>query len=264
MKRWMVQQGVKFPIILKPDVGERGFLVEKIDDESALRTYLEKAQFDVIAQSFVDLPTEISVFYHRLPGSASGRITSLCLKETLQVMGDGSQNIGQLMLDEPRASLQHERLKATQPEVVNQIPAMGEVVLLEPIGNHSRGTKFLNGNAQIDQALTDIFDALWDETQGIFYGRFDLKCNSLRNVKEGGAIMVFEFNGVASEPAHVYDPTYPVWQAYRDFYTHWRIMFEIYKVQQNRGVHSLTIIEAIVKIRDHFRYLKTAKIPWAS
>jgi len=39
------------------------------------------------------------------------------------------------------------------------LPA-GTVKLLEPIGNHNRGTKFLDGNHLINSELLNFFDAL--------------------------------------------------------------------------------------------------------
>ena len=59
---------------------------------------------------------------------------------------------------------------------------------------------------------------------GIYYGRFDLKCKSIELLEEGKGIHILEFNGVAGEPAHIYDPEFPVWKAYRDIYRHFKII----------------------------------------
>ena len=259
VREWMAAQKVSFPIILKPDVGERGFLVKKANHMQDVDDYLRRADCDVIVQAYVDLPMEVSIFYSRLPGNKAGEITSLCLKEYLQVEGDGLQTVDELMRKKNRAFLQRKRLQKMDPEGLAYIPAEGEVVLLEPIGNHSRGTKFINGNQLIDGQLVERFDRLFRLVEGVNYGRFDLKCNSLEDIKKGGPMQIFEFNGVASEPAHVYDPNYSVWKAYGDFYQHWRKLFDIYKIQSDRGVPVIPFWEAVFRVPDHFLYLNRVR-----
>ncbi len=256
---WMATNQIGFPIILKPDVGERGFLVKKANGVQDIEDYLVRAECDVIAQAFVDLPIEISVFYSRLPGAEEGQISSLCLKEYLQVEGDGQSTVEELMRSKNRAFLQLKRLKVMDPEVLMYVPARSERILLEPIGNHSRGTKFINGNQQIDEKLVQRFDRLFRKVEGVNYGRFDLKCQSLEDLRSGGPMKIFEFNGVASEPAHVYDPDYSVWKAYGDFFKHWRRLFDIYKIQSNRGVPVIPFWEAVFRVPGHFLYLNRVR-----
>ena len=106
---------------------------------------------------------------------------------------------------------------------------------LEPIGNHSRGTTFLNGNHFINEKLEAIFDEISNQMKGIHYGRFDMKCASSEAV-QNGHFKVLEYNGVAAEPAHIYDPAYPIWKKYRDIYRHWKIIYNIYKIQRLQGI----------------------------
>ena len=259
VREWMATHKVSFPIILKPDIGERGFLVKKANDLQDVEEYLRRADCDVIAQAYVDLPMEVSIFYSRLPGNEAGEISSLCLKEYLHVEGDGQQTVDELMRKKNRAFLQRKRLQRMNPNGLKYVPEEGEVVLLEPIGNHSRGTKFINGNQLIDGRLVERFDRLFSFVEGVNYGRFDLKCNSLEDIKRGGPMKIFEFNGVASEPAHVYDPDYSVWKAYRDFYRHWRKLFDIYKIQSDRGVPVIPFWEAVFRVPDHFLYLNRVR-----
>ncbi len=261
---WMSSHNLRFPIILKPDVGERGFLVNKANVLKDVEEYLSRAECNIIAQAFVDLPMEISIFYSRLPGEKNGQISSLCLKEYLKVVGDGRSTVEELMRCKNRAFLQVKRLKILDPVVLQHIPSRDEIMLLEPIGNHSRGTKFINGNARIDDKLVQRFDQLFTTVKGVNYGRFDLKCVSLESLKNGGPMKIFEFNGVASEPAHVYDPDYSMWRAYQDFYRHWRRIFDIYKIQHNRGVPVIPFWEAVFRVPDHFLYLNRVKRAYLS
>ena len=249
--------GLPFPLIAKPNVGERGMLVSKIKDEQGLRRYMTAYQMDVILQEFLDLPVELAVMHHRFPGAPKGSVTSICIKELLQVTGDGVSTIRQLMAAYPRALLQLPRFEAGPAAWLDNIPPAGQTVELEPIGNHCRGTMFLNGNAHIDEALTAVFDEVAFQMDDIYYGRFDLKCTSIEDIRNGHGFMVMEYNGIAAEPAHIYDPSYPLPKKFRDMYRHWKTIYEIYKVQKANGVACMTIPEATESLKKYFAYKKS-------
>jgi len=242
---------LSFPIIAKPDVGERGFRVEKIEHKEALWEYLKSTPAPFLIQELVTYPVEISVLYHRMPEAPSGKVTSICIKKMLTVVGDGVSSVAELMEDYPRARLQLPRFRSLYPERLVQVPAAGEEVLLEPIGNHSRGTTFLNGNHYIDAQLERVFDQVGFEMDHIYYGRFDLKCESMEALRAGHSFKILEFNGVAGEPAHVYDPSYPLFKKYQDFYTHWKIIYQIARIQMAKGEQPMTVREMWEAIRKY-------------
>ena len=194
-----------------------------------------------------------------MPNALEGKITSLCVKKTLEVIGDGHSTIELLMENYPRARFQLERFKKDFPELVRQIPAKGERIELEPIGNHSRGTTFLNGNVHINEELEKVFDKIALKMEGIYYGRFDMKCESVELLQEGKVFKILEFNGIASEPAHIYDPSYSVIQAYKDIFQHWKIIYQISKAQRQKGVKPMTVREAYQSVKTYFQYMQSAK-----
>lgn len=67
MKQLMMDHEIDFPIVCKPNVGERGVGVEKIDSESDLLPFLKDMHKDILFQEFIDYPIELGVFYHRFP-----------------------------------------------------------------------------------------------------------------------------------------------------------------------------------------------------
>lgn len=251
--------GMNFPVIAKPDVGERGTLVAKIKTGTALIGYMQANQMDFIIQDFVSLPVELSVMYHRFPGQKTGKVTSICVKETLKVTGDGQSTVRELMAGSVRASFQLERFEIKFPKLLQRVPAAGEQIELEPIGNHCRGTKFLNGNAEIDEALTRQFDKVAVQMDGIHYGRFDLKCRSIDDLRRTGRFLIIEFNGIGAEPAHIYDPSYPIWKKYRDIYQHWRIIFRIYRQQRALGHRGMSVREVVERVRAYRAYQRSLK-----
>ncbi|MCU0346372.1 MAG: D-alanine--D-alanine ligase [Saprospiraceae bacterium] len=247
----------EWPVIAKPDVGERGFLVTKIKDEDELRRYLTNNPLDFLVQAFVELPLELAVMCYRMPDSARTTVSSICVKETLKVTGDGSATIRQLMECSERASLQLQRFELENPTLLQEVPAAGQVMELEPIGNHCRGTMFLNGNQHIDAQLTQAFEQVLSQMDDIHYGRFDLKCESIEHLRSTGAFKVMEFNGIGAEPAHIYDPAYPFTDKYRDIFSHWKQIFKIYKIQNTNGVQPMTLKEGIERFKIYNEYKKS-------
>lgn len=252
--------GITFPFIAKPDVGERGFLVEIIKNEIALSEYLKNINAPFIIQELITSPIELSVLHYRMPDAAKGKITSICIKKTLSVVGDGSATVSELMQRKPRARLQLARFQENYPTILAQIPAKGKEIELEPIGNHSRGTTFLNGNHLYSEKLAQVFDKIAFQMDGIYYGRFDLKCESIKLLEKGKGMSILEFNGVAGEPAHIYDPKYPVWKAYRDIYRHFKIIYQIGRVQQKKGIEAMNLKEMRASYHRYKEYLEAAKI----
>lgn len=246
--------GIGYPLIAKPDVGERGFLVKKIHGPEDLKTHLDRFPVNFIIQEFLGMPLEMTVLFHRFPSGQFG-ITSVCIKEFLAVRGDGVSSVRALMQENTRAVFQLERFEQDLPEVLEKIPDKGENLLLEPIGNHCRGTKFLNGNYLIDKELLAVFEPVCARLPGVLYGRFDLKCESEAALRRG-EFKVMELNGVLGEPAHVYDPSFGMWRAYRDFYRHWRLLFDLHGAQRRRGIHPTPHGEAWRFVQQYFKYKK--------
>ena len=250
------QAGIEFPLIAKPDVGERGFLVKKIGGAEALERHLKRYPVRFLLQEFLHLPMEESVLYHLFPGE-DGRfdITSVFVKEFLSVEGDGVSSIRQLMGKQARSAFQLPRFEKEFPELLAKTPAAGEKILLEPIGNHSRGTKFLNGNHLITPAMLNAFEPFCRQISGIQYARFDLKCASAEALQRG-EFKVMELNGILGEPAHIYDPRHGMLRAYRDLFRHWRLLFRLHKAQLRQGVLPTTHREAIRFAKGYFQYKK--------
>ena len=244
---------LEYPIIAKPDVGERGNGVQKLKNEMALQNYMRAMKGAFIIQEFLVYPVEVAILHYRYPDQAKGHIPSLCVKEYLNITGDGTSSVELLMSKKARANLQIERLKKLKPELLAKIPAVGEKVELEPIGNHSRGTMFLNANAQIDEALIEVFDQISHQLDGIYYGRYDIKCESMAQLKKGQDFKVMELNGVAGEAAHIYDPSYPIWKKYRDVIACWQALYEISEILAKKGIRSMSWLEFRTQFRAYKR-----------
>ncbi len=225
-----------FPLILKPTVGARGLLIKKVNKLDEIQAHLRLFPTTYLIEEFIDFPIEAAVLYWRNPETNKSGILSVTVKEFLSVLGDGHSTIQDLLWQNPRAVLQIERLKNESPEIMAVIPKMGEKKLIEPIGNHCRGTKFLNFNHLITPEMVAAFDKIQEKLPNTFVFRLDLKTPSVSDLQNGKNVKILEINGVGSEPAHIYDPNYPILKMYADYFKLWKKIYEVSTAQHRRGV----------------------------
>lgn len=243
---------LSYPIIAKPNVGERGTSVSKINSQRELQQYHETADEDYLIQEFIDFSIELGVLFSRMPNEKIGKVSSVTLKEFLTVIGDGKSTIEQLILNNTRARFQLETLQKRLGNEINEVLVKGESRLLEPIGNHCRGTKFINANHLINRQLDEVFTKVAESYDGFFYGRFDMKVSSFKDLYLGKNIKIMELNGVSSDPGHIYDPKYYLWNAYRDLMWHWKRAANISIINQKNGVKPLPFSDIIAIVKQHF------------
>lgn len=234
-----------FPFVVKPDVGERGLSIKVCNNLKELKDYTKSTRFDFIIQEFINYPIELAVLYYRKPNETTGVISSLCEKEFLSVIGNGKDNIKTLMSKNNRALLQLHRFEKEHSSLLKIILKKDEKYIIEPIGNHSRGTIFLDKNKLIDKDLVLAFDKLSKQIPDMHFGRFDLKCTSIDDLKQLKNFSIIEINGVSAEPAHIYDPVYSFWKGQKVLLKQWQILFEISKIQISKGVKPISFKSAI-------------------
>ncbi len=255
IKEDLQKEELNYPIIAKPDVGGRGNDVCKIINEKELIHYHSKAHFKYIIQEFIDYDFEFGVLYSRLPNSEKGEVSSVTLKEFLTVTGDGKSSIVELIKQSTRARFQIERLKAEMREDIYRVPVDDEKVVLEPIGNHCRGTRFVNFNHIINEDLNNAFDKISLPIKGFYYGRFDLKAKTIDGFQKGNFIKIMELNGASSEPGHIYDNSFTLFRAYRDLLYHWKRLADISAINMKKGLKPVSF-GLIVKTYWKFVVLK--------
>lgn len=240
----METHGLNFPVIFKPDIGERGYLVKKICTREEVAEYLRATRVDFIIQEFVSLPYEYGVFYRRYPGETHGKVTSVVAKEMLHVEGNGKSTLKELIFSKDRAKLQWTQLKELYQGRMDEVIPHGQRVELVGIGNHCRGTKFINANHLINDRLCAAFDCISRSVEGFYFGRFDLRCSCEEDLFEG-KVSILELNGCGAEPGHIYDPQFRLLDAVRDLLRHWMDIFDIAMENHKRGERFLTLREGI-------------------
>ncbi|MEP3387571.1 MAG: hypothetical protein ABJO02_05250 [Reichenbachiella sp.] len=247
-------EGLDYPFILKPDIGERGWMVELIKSKHELNEYLERIQVDFLVQEYVPYELELGVFYYRYPNCDHGTVSSIVIKDMLSVTGDGVRTVADLMTDDARAKMHLENLRVKKPDLLKQIPKRGEKVELNPIGNHSRGTTFLNGNHLIDSRLIKVFDRISAAIDGFYFGRYDLRCRSVEDLYQGEHFKILELNGAGAEPAHIYQPGFSLIQAYKDIIHHLKVLADISMLNKKNGIPYYSFRQGLKEIKKIRKY----------
>jgi hypothetical protein len=236
------QTGLSLPVIFKPDLGERGWMVRKIETENDMVAYLAKINSDFIIQEFIDLPLEFGVFYLRFPSQNKGFVNSITGKEFLSVTGDGKKTLQQLIYEKDRAKIHWHTLREKYAGRLSEILPPGKKLELVSIGNHCLGTQFINCNHLITPRLNETFDMISQQIYGFYFGRFDLRCATVDDL-ENGNIKIMELNGCGAEPAHIYHPGASLGEGIRVLIQHWKNLYCISKENHERGVPYLSFSE---------------------
>lgn len=231
---FMNRHGFGFPIVLKPDVGERGADVAVVRSPDEVQTYLARCPARTLAQEYVS-GLEFGVFYYRYPDEADGHVFSITDKRFPVVTGDGARTLERLILDDDRAVCMARFYLAHHRDRLFEIPTAGERLQLVELGTHCRGAVFLDGHDVQTPALEAAIDRISKGFSGFYFGRYDVRTRSLEDFKKGVNFKIVELNGVTSEATHIYDPHNSLREAYRVLRAQWRIAFEIAAQNVKRG-----------------------------
>lgn len=241
--------GLQFPIILKPAVGCRGLMVKKVNTWQEITEHIRKYPTTFLMEEFVDYPIEAAVLYWKNPETGESGIQSVTLKEFLTVIGNGKLAVQCLLMQNPRGILQIDRLKRESADLLCSIPQAGEKVVVEHIGNHCRGTKFLNYNHLISKEMVAAFDKIQADLPGCFVFRLDIKTPSVSDLQTGKNVKILEINGVGSDPAHIFDPNIPLSETWSAYLKLWKKIFEVSTAQHRLGVPYMTLNEYKVFVK---------------
>jgi RimK-like ATP-grasp domain len=251
-EEFMQQHGLQFPVVVKPDAGQRGSGVSIVRSPQQLSEYLARAVFPVILQEYVP-GEEYGVFYYRYPGAERGRVFSVTEKRMPVLLGDGRSTLEELILADDRAVCMSGFYRRKNAERIQGVPVAGKKVQLVEIGTHCRGAIFLDGGETITLALEEVIDKIAKSFDGFFFGRFDIRVPSRQDFMAGRNLKIVELNGVTSEATHIYDPKLSLFEAYRVLFRQWRTAFEIGDLNRARGVRPASVANLLNAAREYRR-----------
>ncbi|MEM9803208.1 MAG: hypothetical protein AAGA20_23015, partial [Planctomycetota bacterium] len=246
--------GADFPVIVKPDAGQRGSGVELVPDHSALGDRARAVAHDAMVQERVD-GEEFGVFYTRRPSEERGSVFGITRKEFPTVTGDGRRTVEELVLDDPRACALHRVYSRELGETIDDLPAPGEVVRLVEVGTHARGAVFLDGAELVTPELEAAIERIARRYEGFYFGRFDVRAPTAAHLARGEGLRVIELNGVTSEATNVYDPRHSIFAAYRILFRQWELAYAIGAENVARGAPTTSLL-GIARAWSDYRRLR--------
>ena len=250
LENQLESKSIHFPVIVKPNMGYKGYAVRECQDLNELVNYLKNLDpsKEWLIQEYINLKCEYSIMYYFCPVSKQRGITSVSTKKYPTVIGDGISTIHKLLLQYANPFVnKHYLLKKWKTEL-EVIPSKGHEVILHHIGNYSRGSKFYSLMRESDEALTSAMNEVFQREDEIYFGRLDIKANSMEHVRRGD-FKIMEINGAKSEPLHIYDPQYGFWSRIKDVHTHWKIMTRIVDERLEQGYQFPGNIEGLRSVQ---------------
>lgn len=247
---FMTKLNLTFPIVLKPDAGQRGEGVAIIQSQEQLENYLQRAKHAVIVQEYAP-GHEFGVFYYRYPQQERGDIYAITDKRFPTVVGDGKCSLEELILKDERTVCMAAFYLDKHKDRLFEVPAVGERVQLVELGTHCRGAMFLDGAEMKTPELREAIDRISQKFDGFYFGRYDIRTPSLADFMNGANFKVVELNGVTSEATSIYDPNNSLWQAYRVLMKQWRIAFEIAAENRKAGARPLSLRELMALVQNY-------------
>lgn len=231
-----------YPVVLKPDVGQRGLGVAVARTRPEAAEYFQVNRGAIIAQEYVP-GHEFGVFYYRYPNEARGQIYSITEKCFPSVTGDGKRTLEELILGDDRAVCLARFFLKKFATRLDTVPAAGEVVSLAELGTHCRGSVFKDGGWVKTPELEAVIDHISRGIDGFFVGRYDIRTPSIEDFKQGRNFKIIELNGVTAEATHIYQPGASLLAGYRTLMRQWRITFEIAAQNRARGIAPVPVPE---------------------
>lgn len=226
----------KYPFAVKPNVGMMGFMFRKISNEQELIMYHTAMPLDYVLQDLVEYPLEVSVFYYRLPQATQGTISGFLMKQPPEVIGDGVTRLEALIAKNPALKFKQDEMKERHKTRIDLILKDGEQFYLSNASNRSQGGKLVNLNSEIDATLLQFFDKISLYTKYFYFGRYDIKCKSIEDLKQEKNYSILEFNGAGAGIQHVYGNNLSLYKACKIILQHWQYLFKISEINHKNGL----------------------------
>ena len=238
-----------YPVVLKPDRGERGTAVRVCHNEHDVLEQVRRVHADMVVQKYDPSPHEVGLFWVRLhpPGQPDahgreGTIFAVTRKVFPEIVGDGRRTLRQLVLSDDRFRVQEPVFARRFGRAIDLVPPKGERVRMGLAGNHAQGCRFEDGAHLITDALTDAIDAIcraFPDPQGrpggLDIGRFDIRYRDEADLKAGHGFSVIELNGSSAEATNVYDPTRTWWWAIEVMSKQWGHAYRLGAMRRGMG-----------------------------
>ncbi|HXR95784.1 MAG TPA: VTT domain-containing protein [Rhizomicrobium sp.] len=241
LKEICTEERLELPLVLKPDVAQRGsgFKLARTWDDA--RDYLAQVTEDVVAQEYAPGPCEAGIFYYRFPDEKRGRIFAITEKIFPTITGDGVRTIEELVRADARAVIMAKTYLERHHAIRGTVLASGRILKLVEAGNHCQGCIFRDGMHLWSEALDGRIDEISSKVPGFFIGRYDVRYPAVADIRNGENFKIVELNGASSEATSIYDARNSIFRAYAILFKQWDLVFAIGAANRALGHRPATI-----------------------
>jgi hypothetical protein len=102
-------------------------------------------------------------------------------------------------------------------------------------------------------ALEKSIDDIARTFHGFFIGRFDIRYSDVERFKTGTDLAIVELNGATAESTNIYDPHTTLFDAYRQLFRQWSIVFSIGAANRAAGAPVTSHRRLFDLVRAHLR-----------
>jgi len=233
-KAFIEKNNLQYPLIVKPNVGLKGYKVSKIGNEDELNAFFVENNVndrEWLLQEYIDYEKEFSVLFYRYPQEGKYGVSSFIEKTYPHVFGDGKNSLRVLIEQYNNPFLLKDIVFKRLAEVLDSVPENGKKITLDYIGNYSRGAKFHSKMEYVTDEMSSMLSSLFQKADGLNFFRIDLKSDSVDTFLKG-EFKVLEINGMKSEPLHIYDEHSTFIDNSRIIRDHWNIIEKITREQK--------------------------------
>lgn len=223
---------LQYPLMAKPDIGEGGFKVKRLDNVYDLIDYHWRNKMDYLIQSYCDYKHELTVLCYRKENIFI--VSSIVERIPFSVTGDGVSSIEKLIKQSDKGFFNQKKIRLLYGSLLNKIPHKGDKVEAGGIGNWDYGAHYLERPELITPEVQKQLTKIMNEVAIFNYARIDFKCKSYMDIVNGD-IKILEINGVKGEPVQIYDARYNLWQAYKIIFRHWVIIRQLSLLNIRKG-----------------------------
>lgn len=242
---------VGFPFYLKPNKGQKGHGVKRVNSYNEAIEHFIACDQDFMAQEFCNYQHEWGILITRSPNKP-WRVFSITIKTLPEIVGDGSSTVQDLILAHPRYQLLSDVLFQKTRMHLSTILGKDERLLLVHTGNHTQGALFEDGQKYITDELDSVLNKAFRDFPGINFLRADIKIRTVEDLLNG-KFKIIELNGAGGESTNIYDPQTNILKIYTVLFKQWKKIFEIGR--ENMDLICPTIGERVLLCRNFFKDL---------
>jgi hypothetical protein len=262
IQKILTENELKFPLILKPDTGASGRGVYKADNIQQLFFLMENIENqNLIIQEFIALKREFSIMYYCFPETNETIIYSITEKLYPFIVGDGQSTIEILikMLNVDNDRLRMDFIHKKFEHNWNEILPKGIKIIVDYTGNYTSGATFKRCNIDVPPSLGKVIHKAITETGDIYFGRLDVKANTIPELLTGN-FQIIEVNGTKAEPLEIYTPNIPDKEKMIILRYHWKTLHVISKQQRKKGFRPMSLREAFQSLGKSAYGMKNNKL----